>query len=81
MIDTSDLPRHHGHQAGRKRAYTQTYNVQLYAPPELAQISVPRGANDINNWSDYYFEEQAGEGVYIYLVEWVSWSRVTITCN
>ena len=81
MIDTSDLPRHHGHQAGRKRAYTQAYSVQLYAPPELAQISVPRGANDINNLPNYYYEEQSGEGICIYHMEQVSWSGVTVTCN
>ncbi|KAJ5155470.1 hypothetical protein N7492_008273 [Penicillium capsulatum] len=51
-----------------KRDRGQVYQAQSEAPKELRHISIPKGSDDLDEWSDYVYNKAAGENFYIYYI-------------
>lgn len=57
---------------GKRASPEDLYSVQKDAPLELVQISIPPNAPSLSNYISYIYEKSAGEGIYIYVIDRVS---------
>lgn len=59
-----------------KRASSYTYQMPKGdSPDHLTQVSQPKGETDYCKYSDFVYEESAGEGIHVYHIEQVSFSE------